>query len=91
METIDWKSIMGGLIAIASMLGIAAMLFVRERWLGRDLQRAKDEAAGAKEELKRVEDSRELAETAADRTDPRLHDSPDIVQPDAIPSWARRD
>lgn len=74
--------VIGVLVGFALLVGWA-------KSQGRDVQKAIDEAIAARETLKTVEKSHEVSEAADARRDPGLHDVPDVVPVESVPSWLK--
>lgn len=87
----DWnviatRGIIGAVIAV-----FAGLILWAAKRQGKTEQSLKDQLAGEKTKAVIVEKSNEVSEAAAARSDPRVHDVPDLVSGDTLPGWLRRD
>jgi len=76
---------------IAAIIALAGFLILRAaRTAGKTEAELRAQLAGSKTKAEIADKSNESAEAAAARSDPSLHDVPDIVRGDALPSWLKR-
>jgi hypothetical protein len=86
----DWnviatRGIIGAIIAV-----FAGLILWAAKRQGKTEQRLQDELAGEKTKAAIEEKSDAVSEAAAARSDPRVHDVPDIVPNTSIPDWSKR-
>ena len=86
----DWTGIVVRSI-VALVMALSAFVILRAaRSAGKTEAELRDQLAGAKAKAEIVEKSNESAEAAAARSDPKLHDVPDVVRASTLPSWLKR-
>lgn len=76
---------------VATLIALAGLFILRAaRNAGKTEAELRDQLAGEKTKAEIVEKSNESAEAAAARSDPSLHNVPDIVHGHTLPDWSKR-
>lgn len=87
----DWtNAVVRGIVAVVVAISGFFILWAAKRQ-GKAEQKLRDELGGEKAKAEIVENSNASAEAAAARSDPRVHDVPDLVSGSTLPDWLRRD